>query len=118
MARLLVSVALAFVFLAGCEGSGVPLYQSCTGAADCNATADDCFTVAWQVGRVGTMCSLYCTEHSDCPGNSSCYELVGDPTMRMVCFSRCDSNLDCPSDYECVDAEMGGGVIDSICLPS
>jgi hypothetical protein len=118
MARLLVSCALALTFLLGCNGGGIPLYETCGSANDCEGRADDCFTVAWEAGRDGTMCSLYCSEFSDCPGNSACYELIGDPSGDRVCFARCASDLDCPSDYQCVDAEMDGAIVDSICLPN
>ncbi len=117
MVRALLALCLSLPFVLACQGSGVPLYESCS-ADPCDDAADECFTVAWEVGRDGTMCSLYCSEHSDCPGNSSCYELVGDPRMERVCFQRCDSELDCPADFQCVNAEMGGGVVDAICLPN
>ena len=117
MARWLFSLVLALSFAVGCQGSGLPLYESCGSAADCDDDADDCFTVAWEVGRTGTMCSAYCSVHADCVGNSACYELVGDPRMERVCFKRCDSDLDCPADAQCVDAEMDGGIVDAICLP-
>jgi hypothetical protein len=118
MARALLVASLVLPFVLACQGSGIPLYETCGTADDCEDAADDCFTVAWEAGRDGTMCSLYCSEHADCPGNSSCYELVGDPSMRRVCFRRCDTDLDCPADYQCVNAEEGGAVVDAICLPN
>jgi hypothetical protein len=118
MARCLFSLALALAFTAGCQGDRLPLYESCGSVDDCDDQADDCFTVAWEAGRDGTMCTAYCAEHADCPGVSACYELVGDPSMRRVCYQRCDSDLDCPSDHQCVNAEMGGGIVDAICLPN
>jgi hypothetical protein len=130
MARWLLPLAVLVAFIAGCHGDRtstrscadrgdcVALYESCASVDQCSVEADECFTVAWEVGRDGTMCSAYCTVHEDCPGNSACYELVGDPSMERVCFKRCDTNLDCPSDHQCVDAEMGGGIVDAICLPN
>ncbi len=119
MPRALLFLALCLPTLAACKGSGIPLYQSCDTKNDCVDTADDCFTVAWDMDHLdGTMCSAYCSVHADCPGNSSCYELVGDPTMQRVCFKRCNTDFDCAPDYQCVNADMGMGVIDAICLPN
>jgi hypothetical protein len=118
MARALPFLLVALPLAVACQGSGIPLYETCGTGADCEDAADDCYTVAWEDGRDGTMCSLSCADHSDCPGNSACYELVGDPSMRRVCFRRCEVNGDCPSDYQCVNAEEGGVVVDAICLPS
>ncbi|MBW2464760.1 MAG: hypothetical protein JRH11_24135 [Deltaproteobacteria bacterium] len=116
------SVSVLVFFLAflgaGCE-TGMPLYESCVTVDDCNDDADNCFTVAWEVGRSGAMCSSYCSEHADCPGNSSCWELVGDPTEdQRVCYLRCETDLDCGAGFQCVDAEMGGAIVDAICLPN
>ena len=119
MARFLLASALAVAFTAaGCQGDKVPLYESCVTADDCDSPADACFTVAWEPGRDGAMCSIYCSEHADCPGNSSCYELIGGPTTDRVCYRRCDTDMDCPSDHQCVNADMGGTVVDAICLPN
>jgi len=91
-------------------------YEGCDVTSDCIGGADACFLVDWIEGR-GRMCSIYCETHDDCPGWSSCWELVGDPEMQSVCYARCDADRDCARGFRCVDAEMGDRLVDSICLP-
>lgn len=91
-------------------------YESCSQTSDCRAGADSCFLVDWIDGR-GRMCSSRCDDDSDCPGWSSCYELVGDPSGARICYGRCDTHADCDPAFECTDAIMDGVVVDAICLP-
>jgi len=91
-------------------------YEDCRSINDCVRSADACYTVDWLDGR-GRMCSAYCERHADCPGDSSCWELVGDPAEQSICYGRCISSADCGFGFTCVDALSGETLLDSICLP-
>jgi hypothetical protein len=105
------------------DGTLAPLYASCTSVAQCAMPADSCITIAWEPGRDGAMCSLYCDAvgvgSPDCPGGGSCWELVGDPVPgTRICYDRCDPDVGCPRPgFTCANAEMEGMVVDYICLP-
>jgi hypothetical protein len=111
----------AILLLSGCIVDGKDyraFYESCGSTSDCVGGADACFTVDWIDGR-GTMCSMYCDVHEDCPGWSSCWELVGDPTAgQRVCYARCDTDFDCYPGFICVDALSGSTPVDAICMPN
>jgi len=109
---------LATTFLAACTTTSrrSDLYEGCSNGSDCTAVADECFTVDWLEGR-GGMCSLYCVDDLDCPGNGMCFELVGDPLESRVCYAPCLDDLDCDLGFLCADAVMGSTVVGAICLP-
>ena len=108
---------LAFALLAACSNAG-DYYSSCEAASDCD---DDlaCYTVAYEPGADGAMCSGECLDDRDCPGGGACYELVGDPMVgQRVCYDRCLDNP-CPIRFFCADTldEAGAPTGDAICLP-
>jgi len=114
---LLFFAALA---LAACTNSGVgDYYDRCDGSSDCDPDLQ-CFTVAFEPGADGAMCTGECVDDRDCPGNGACYELVGDPMVgQRVCYERCRFIEDCPSRFTCADTldEDGNPTGDAICLP-
>ncbi len=123
------TLVLAAFSLSACGGdddSGghpTPLYAACATTTECGAPADTCITIAWEPGRDGAMCSLYCDNAGvaspDCPSGGSCWELVGDPVPgTRICYESCTSDTDCPLDFTCANAEMDGTIVDHICLPN
>jgi len=111
---LLILSALVF---AGCLAEdGNDFYEPCADNGDCVA-GTECFRVAFERGRDGRMCTDTCSDDVDCPYGGACWGLEGDPVDQRVCFERCFSDRDCPPRFVCADAEMGGVVVDSICLP-
>lgn len=114
-----VFVVLAGLALGGCFTETDPpasWFEGCGELDDCRTGTDACFDIRWTMGR-GGMCSGICQDDVDCPGNSRCFELVGDPSATRICYQRCDSDRDCASGFVCIDAEMEGMVVDAICLP-
>ncbi len=103
------------------SGPFAGFYESCSESPDCfdNAT---CYTVAWEEGRNGTMCSDACEVDADCPTapgvEASCFELLGGPPgAGKTCYQSCTFETDCALGFTCVDAERDGLVVGSICVP-
>ena len=99
------------------DGGYAPLYASCGATSDCERTADACFTVALAPGDRGRMCSRYCVGDEDCPGDSACFELIGDPSGSRICYARCAGEADCGVGLGCADAVRDSVPIDNICVP-
>lgn len=111
-------LAFAFSLLAfGCftNDDRAGIYESC-GDDSCQSGLT-CYTVAFEVGRDGAMCTDNCETDADCPFGGACFGLVGDPVEQRVCFERCDFDDDCPRNFLCANAEYMGEVVDGICLP-
>jgi hypothetical protein len=115
---VLLFVVFASALLSSCTVSRrSALYEGCVENNDCTASADACFNIDWIDGR-GGMCSVYCANDLECPGDSRCFELVGDPAGTRICYARCFDDLDCDFGFICTDADLGGTIVDSICLPN
>jgi hypothetical protein len=97
-----------------------PNYDSCLTVADCNASADNCYTISVGGGS-GNMCSNTCASDADCPlsfnGDSgACYDVMGSGVF--LCYERCGFSSDCQSGFGCnTTFDPGTGVADAICLP-
>ena len=115
----LTSAALTFVFAACGEGIG-PGGAGCTSNADC-ATTEICHPQA-------QVCVQTCTSSADCPDSAKTCEAISATDTNMickcttdalcasgdvlgssaicsdafeVCVTKCGSNTDCPSGFEC-----------------
>ena len=115
--RHLLLAALFSVLAMGCFSNDdrVGIYESC--ASDPCQAGLTCYTVAFEAGRTGSMCTDQCEVTADCPFGGACFGLVGDPVEQRVCFERCDVDFDCPRNFICANAEYMGEIIDGICLP-
>ncbi len=106
--------------LAGCttEDRDSEIYEGCESKSECSSEADECYTVAFEVGRDGAMCSKECTTDGDCPRGGKCYELVGDVRLTRICYERCNTEADCDGGFICADAVNDDDVVEGhICLP-
>lgn len=106
-----------FLFGVGCSANA-GFYEGCESTDECGGAAL-CYTIAFEAGRSGQMCTDTCETNAECPFGGACFELLGDPRVgQRVCYERCRDSLDCPRGFLCADAENSEGVvIDAICLP-
>ena len=106
--------------VAACSSEG-DYYSRCDSTSDCNSNLA-CYTVAFEVGRDGTMCSDSCVDDNDCPFGGACYELIGDPIEgQRICYDRCiAARNDCAIGFECRPTldEADNPTGDAICLPT
>ncbi len=100
------------------EGSDyIQLYAGCARTPECEGRADACFQLEMNADQhVGHMCSSYCSNDSECPGNGACLNLENAPIPSQICYSRCERNDDCANGFECVGEAMGSR--SSVCLPT
>lgn len=122
MTRMTAFSFVTLLFAGGCTVSR-GFYDPCDSPSDCGG-GTECYTIAFEVGRDGQMCTDACEINADCPFGGVCFELVGDPSEgQRVCYERCRDALDCPVDFLCADAVRENPVtgedevIDRICLP-
>ncbi len=115
--------SLAFCALQGCADQG-PLFVACEGGDSCAAPADGCYEL--RVTRsdgtegVGRQCTLGCASDADCPGESECVILEGDPSETPLCLRRCLVAEDCFAGSLCTATEVDSpaeGEPLSLCLP-
>jgi hypothetical protein len=106
-----------------------PVVVSCISNSDCRG-GDVCVRVittdSTGVRRDGKQCSRFCSSDFDCPSINSCadrvyagacYMISTDPDFRnFTCFARCDSDIDCDFNQDCVPVTGPTGA-DAICLP-
>ena len=95
-------------------------YASCVDGADCADPADQCLEVSIPAeGTFGAMCSYGCTSHATCEPSGFfdgvCYSLEGSAA---ICYQQCDFDSDCWSRNVCISVDLGGGLIDLICVPN
>lgn len=115
--------ALCSVFAivaSGLLGSGCIVdttYTSCFDDLDCNGI-DLCYTVD-SGPAIGEFCSYSCIDDFDCESNlgfsGACYDFAGAPDV--LCYQRCDLNIDCFASSRCVDVVDDFGVADAVCVP-
>ena len=122
LVSLLVSL-LGSLVLQGCADQG-PLFVACEGADTCAPPADGCYEL--RVTRsdgtegVGRQCTLECASDADCPGESECVILEGDPGETPLCLRRCLVAEDCFAGSLCTATEVDSpaeGEPLSLCLP-
>ena len=116
--RTLSSLAFfALLALGACSSAGEH-YTLCDDGSDCDSGLT-CYTVAYEEGADGQMCSGTCATDFDCPGNGACYELVGDPMVgQRVCYERCFDDYDCPLHFACIPTVNDDtGETDAVCMP-
>ena len=109
-------VPLALLLL-GC-GAGAPTYAGCEDDLDCSDPNDTCYRLLFDrtdgTSAEGNLCSRGCAEDLDCPLDSVCASLAGDPSMTAFCAQRCSSASDCYADFACTEVEA----MDlTLCLP-
>ena len=119
------AVALVSLGSACVIDATVPTYDECFDSSDCRG-GDVCVRVittdSTGVRRDGKQCSRFCSGDFDCPSINSyagaCYMISTDPDFRnFTCFARCDSDIDCDFNQDCVPVTGPAGA-DAICLPA
>ena len=96
-------------------------YRGCNDTADCLDPLDLCWEVDIpESGTFGRFCSNECASDVDCqPANAFggvCYAIAADPTF--LCYQQCDFDSDCFLGSVCIEVDLGGGLLDLICVPN
>ncbi len=109
-------VLLMALGLFGCDST----YTGCVTSAGCDPE-DTCFQVQ-TTQSFGSFCTNTCRDDFDCERNLGfpgvCYSLVADVNATPLCYQQCDFDVDCFSTSICVEVDLGGGLIDFVCMPN
>ena len=119
--RKLLTAATLFAMtltLSGCVIDDT--YASCFDTSDCNDVDDQCLEVDIPAENTfGGFCSRGCTSDFQCETNFGfdgvCYAL---DSSAAICFQQCNVDSDCWSRNVCIPVDLGGGLLDYVCVPN
>lgn len=118
--RKLLWISFALVVMGSTAGCTIDdTYAICGDTSDCSDLDDQCILLTVPAaGTQGQFCTHSCSSDLDCESNfgfpGACYNVE---SAGFLCYQTCDFDSDCYSSSVCVEINLGGGVIDFICLP-
>ncbi len=120
--RKLLWISFALVVMGSTAGCVIDdTYSYCFDSSDCSDLDDQCVRLTVPAAATdGQYCTHSCAGDFDCESNfgfaGACYDVEFSGVF--LCFQTCDFTSDCYSSSVCQQIDLGGGVIDFICLPN